>query len=301
MDKEKEIDRVTLAGSAVNITLTAFKFVAGIFGRSAAMMADAIHSLSDLLTDAIVLIFVHISNKPADRNHKYGHGKYETLATLIISVALLVIAGGIIFNACRMFVSWCKGTDIPEPGMLALWAAVVSIALKEIIYRYTIYKARKLGSQVLEANAWHHRSDALSSVGTLVGIGGAILLGERWTVLDPIASMVVGLMIVRLGWRLLKECIDDLMEAALPEEIEKEIYEIVNRYPDVSDLHNLRTRRVGNRYAIEFHIRMDGNISLNQAHSRAHYIERALRARFGENTHISVHVEPTKPFEKMPE
>ena len=301
MDKEKEIDRVTLVGSAVNIVLTVFKFVAGILGRSAAMVADAVHSLSDLLTDAIVLIFVHISNKPADSSHKYGHGKYETLATLIISVALLVVAGGIIYNAIVLLIGWFRGEDIPRPGMLALWAAALSIVLKELVYQYTVRKARKLGSQVLEANAWHHRSDALSSVGTLVGIGGAILLGSRWTILDPIASMAVGLMIIRLGWKLLKQCIDDLMEAALPPEIEKEIYDIVSRYPDVSDLHNLRTRRVGSRYAIEFHIRMDGNISLVQAHSRAHYIEQALRARFGQNTHIAVHVEPTKPFDKLPE
>ena len=173
--REKAIDRVTLAGSAVNVVLTVFKFVAGLLGRSAAMTADAVHSLSDLLTDAVVLIFVHISNKPADRDHEYGHGKFETLASSLVGVALLVVAGGIIYHAGASLAAWCRGADLPAPGMLALWAALASILLKETIYQYTWRQARKLGSPALEANAWHHRSDALSSVGALAGIGATFL------------------------------------------------------------------------------------------------------------------------------
>ena len=299
MDKEKAIVKVTLAGSAVNMALTLFKFAAGIIGRSAAMMADAVHSLSDLLTDAVVMIFVHISNKPADSKYDYGHGKFETLATSIIAVALMLVAGGIIFNACDVLIGWFKGEDIPKPGMLALWAAIASIVFKELTYQYTVRMGRKLGSEVLEANAWHHRSDALSSLGTLVGIGGAILFGERWTVLDPLASLVVGILIVILAWKMLRKCLGDLMEASLPLDVEKEILDIVQSFPDVSDPHNLRTRRIGSNYAIELHIRMDPEISLLEAHSRAHYIERALKERFGEGTHIAVHVEPVKPFKKL--
>ena len=298
-DREKAISRVTLAGSAVNVLLTVFKFVAGILGRSAAMTADAVHSLSDLLTDAVVLVFVHISSKPADRQHEYGHGKFETLATAFIGFALMAVAVGIVYHACINIWSWLYGTDLPAPGMLALWAALVSILLKELTYRYTAAKGRKLNSPALGANAWHHRSDALSSLGTLVGIGGAILLGHRWTVLDPLASLVVAFFIIRVAWKLLKQSLGELTEAALPEIVEKEILQIISSYPDVSDPHNLRTRRIGNHYAIEFHIRMDGNVSLIQAHSRAHYIEKALKERFGPDTHVTVHVEPTKPFPKF--
>lgn len=296
--REREIYKVTLAGSAVNVILTAFKFVAGILGRSSAMVADAIHSLSDLLTDAVVMVFVHISNKPADSKYDYGHGKFETLAQAIIGVALLVVAGGIFYDAAVHLMKWFGGENLPKPGMLALWAALASIILKELTYQYTRRAGKALHSPALEANAWHHRSDALSSLATLVGIGGAILLGDRWTVLDPVASILVTLFIVRVAWKLLKECFGDLLEASLPEEVEKEILDVISSFPDVSDPHNLRTRRIGSRYAIEFHIRMDGDIPLVKAHSRAHDIEKLLKEKFGDNTHIVVHVEPVKSIPK---
>ncbi len=296
--REREIYKVTLAGSAVNVILTAFKFVAGILGRSSAMVADAIHSLSDLLTDAVVMVFVHISSKPADSKYDYGHGKFETLAQAIIGVALLVVAGGIFYDAAVHLMKWFGGENLPKPGMLALWAALASIILKELTFQYTRRAEKALHSPALEANAWHHRSDALSSLATLIGIGGAILLGDRWTVLDPVASILVTLFIVRVAWKLLKECFGDLLEASLPEEVEKEILDVISSFPDVSDPHNLRTRRIGSRYAIEFHIRMDGDIPLVKAHSRAHDIEKLLKEKFGDNTHIVVHVEPVKSIPK---
>lgn len=295
MTREKEIYKVTLAGSVVNVVLTAFKFVAGILGHSAAMLADAVHSLSDLLTDLVVMVFVRISSKPADRRHDYGHGKYETLATALIGVALLIVAGGIIFHSAGSLVDWFRGEDLPKPGMLALWAALISILLKELTFQFTVRRGRKLRSSVVEANAWHHRSDALSSIGALVGIGGAILFGDRWTVLDPLASLIVGFFIVYAAWKLLKNCIDDLTEASLPDDVEKEILGIITSFPDVQDPHNLRTRRIGDHYAIEIHIRMDGNLPLVQAHDRTKDIEQALEARFGPETHVVVHVEPVKP------
>ena len=297
--REREIFKVTLAGSAVNVLLTGVKFAAGLLGHSAAMLADAVHSLSDLLTDAIVLLFVRISSKPADRDHAFGHGKFETLATSIIGAALLIVAGGIIFSSGKALLSWVDGAELPRPGTVALWAALLSILLKELTFQYTIRQGRKLDSPALKANAWHHRSDALSSIGALVGIGGAVLLGRRWTVLDPLASLVVAFFIIRVALRLLKQSIDELMEASLPEEVEQEILRLVNSFPDVSDPHNLRTRRIGSHYAIELHIRMDGDIPLVQAHARAHDIEERIKERFGPDTHITVHVEPVKPFPKF--
>ena len=297
--REREIFKVTLAGSAVNVLLTGVKFAAGLLGHSAAMLADAVHSLSDLLTDAIVLLFVRISSKPADRDHAFGHGKFETLATSIIGAALLIVAGDIIFSSGKALLIWLHGADLPRPGSVALWAALLSILLKELTFQYTIRQGRKLDSPALKANAWHHRSDALSSIGALVGIGGAVLLGRRWTVLDPLASLVVAFFIIRVALRLLKQSIDELMEASLPEEVEQEILRLVNSFPDVSDPHNLRTRRIGSHYAIELHIRMDGDIPLVQAHARAHDIEERIKERFGPDTHITVHVEPVKPFPKF--
>ncbi len=292
MNRSKEIYKVTLIGSIVNMVLLIFKFAAGIFGHSAAMIADAVHSLSDFVTDIIVLVFVHISNKPKDKSHDYGHGKYETLALTIIGLALLSVAIGIIYSGAVHIIAWINGDTLQSPGLLALWAALLSIVLKEGIYRYSMMKARQLQSQAVEANAWHHRSDALSSIGTTAGIAGAIFLGQRWAVLDPIASIIVGVFIIKVSVELLRNGIGDLMEQSLPEGIEQEILESVAALPDVAEPHDLRTRRIGNHYAIELHILMDGNITLNEAHEKASEVEQLLRDRYGENTHVAVHVEP---------
>ena len=292
MERNQEIYQVTLVGGVVNVVLLLFKFVAGIVGHSAAMVADAVHSLSDFVTDVIVLVFVHISGKPKDKSHDYGHGKYETLAMTLIGVALLIVAIGIIYHGAMEIVAWMNGEQLEAPGTLALWAALLSVLLKEGVYQYSMVKARQLNSQVVEANAWHHRSDALSSVGTAIGIGGAIFLGQRWTVLDPIASLVVGAFIVKVAVDLLHRGIDDLMEHSLPEDVEEEILRIVGELKGVVDPHDLRTRKIGNHYAIELHILMDGDITLREAHNKASEVEDLLRARYGEHTHVAVHVEP---------
>ena len=276
----------------MNVVLLVFKFVAGILGHSAAMVADAVHSLSDFVTDIIVLVFVHISGKPEDKSHDYGHGKYETLAMTIIGMALLVVAFGIVYSGMTKIVAWAGGEQLKAPGMLALWAALLSIVLKEAVYHYSMVKARQLSSQALEANAWHHRSDALSSIGTAIGIGGAILLGQRWTVLDPVASVIVGLFIVKVAIDLLRDGIGDLMEQSLPDEVENEMLQLVASVPGVVKPHELRTRRIGNHYAIELHILMDGDISLREAHEKASEVEDLLRHQYGDETHVAVHVEP---------
>ena len=294
MERNKEIYKVTLVGGAVNVVLLLFKFVAGIVGHSAAMVADAVHSLSDFVTDIIVLVFVRISGKPKDKSHDYGHGKYETLAMTIIGMALLAVAIGIVYSGLTKTIAWANGEQLEAPGTLALWAALLSILLKEGVYHYSMVKARQLNSQAVEANAWHHRSDALSSIGTAVGIGGAIFLGQRWTVLDPIASIIVGAFIVKVSFDLLRNGIGDLTEQSLPDQVEDEILSLVASLPGVVEPHDLRTRRLGNHYAIELHILMDGNITLSKAHDKASEVEDLLRQRYGENTHIAVHVEPTQ-------
>ena len=294
-ERNRQIYRITLIGGAVNVLLLTFKFVAGIKGHSAAMVADAVHSLSDFVTDVIVLVFVHISGKPQDKSHEYGHGKYETLAMTLIGMALLAVALGIVYGGILKIIAWLHGNPLQAPGMLALWAALLSVVLKEAVYHYSMVYARKLNSQAIEANAWHHRSDALSSMGTAVGIGGAIFLGQRWTVLDPLASVIVGLFIIKVAFFLLRDGIGDLMEHSLPDEVEKEILQLAGSIQGVEDPHDLHTRRIGNHYAIELHILMDGNITLCEAHDKASEVEDLLRQHYGEDTHIAVHVEPLTP------
>lgn len=292
--REKKIYRTTLAGSVVNLLLLVLKFVAGILANSAAMLADAVHSLSDFVTDIIVVVFVRISSKPQDEDHSYGHGKYETLATAIIGVLLMVVGAGILYNGAADVWMVINGGTLSQPGYLALAAALISILLKEALYQYTRMVGRTVQSSALEANAWHHRSDALSSIGTALGIGGAIFLGGSWSILDPIAAIVVSLFIIRVAYKLLNPCIDELLERSLPRETEQHILEIILATNEVTAPHHLRTRRIGNQIAIEVHVRMDGKTTLFHAHEVASGIEQRLRDEFGKNTHVGVHMEPIK-------
>lgn len=294
MDRQKETYRVTIAGSIINILLLAFKFAAGILGHSAAMIADAIHSLTDFVTDAIVLIFVRLGSKPTDHDHDYGHGKYETLASAIIGVSLLVVGMMICYSGVTKTYHAMCGEPLQQPGFIALAAAVASVVLKEWAYRFTVRVGRRCHSEAVVANAWHHRSDALSSVGTTVGIGGAIILGEKWAVLDPLTAIVVSFFIMKAAWSVLSKAVGELTDGSLPKETEDEIEKIVNEDKDVSVVHNLCTRRIGNRIAIEMHVRMPGETSLYVAHRHATEIEQRLKQRFGADTHISIHLEPVK-------
>lgn len=294
MDRQKETYRVTIAGSIINILLLAFKFAAGILGHSAAMIADAIHSLTDFVTDAIVLVFVRLGSKPTDRDHDYGHGKYETLASAIIGVSLLVVGMMICYSGVTKTYHAMCGEPLQQPGFIALAAAVASVVLKEWAYRFTVRVGRRCHSEAVVANAWHHRSDALSSVGTTVGIGGAIILGEKWAVLDPLTAIVVSLFIMKAAWSVLSKAVDELTDGSLPKETEDEIEKIVSEDNEVSVVHNLCTRRIGDRIAIEMHVRMPGETSLYEAHRHATEIENRLKQRFGTATHISIHLEPVK-------
>ena len=292
MERGKELTIVTLVGSIGNLVLLTFKFVAGIVGHSAAMTADAVHSLSDFLTDLIVLVFVRVGSMPQDASHDYGHGKFETLATLFIALALIGAAIGIIVSGALKFARWLQGETLEMPGMLALWAALLSIAVKEALYRYTATKGKALESPAVIANAWHHRSDALSSIGAAAGIGGALLLGQKWAVLDPLASIVVGGMLVKVAIDLLKSSAGELTDMSLPEETEREIEGIISSFPEVTEPHNLRTRRIGNRIAIEVHVRMRGDMPLREAHDIVTAIEHQIKARFGPATLVTIHMEP---------
>lgn len=292
-ERVKGIYRVTIVGSVVNLLLVVFKFVAGLLGSSSAMIADAVHSLSDFVTDIVVIVFVNISGKPEDEDHRYGHGKYETLATVIIALALFAVGVGILVDGVKDVAAVVNGAVLPAPSMIALIAAALSIVAKELLYRYTAHVGRKLDSQAVVANGWHHRSDAFSSIGVLVGIGGAMLLGEKWRVLDPLAAIVVSAFIIKVAVDLIKPCLDELLERSLPAEVEQEIEQIILSEEGVTSPHHLRTRRIGNRYAIEVHIRMDGNLTLSEAHRITTAVEQKLKSRYGSATHVGIHTEPT--------
>jgi cation diffusion facilitator family transporter len=292
MQREKEIRRITLWGAVMNIVLTAGKIVAGIFGRSAAMVADGIHSLSDLLSDAVVLVFTHISSKGKDKHHSFGHGKFETLATLIVSVILVVVGARLMANGVTSIIDVMNGNSIPVPGRIALWAAIVSIISKEILYHATIRTAKRANSPVVLANAWHHRSDALSSIGALAGIVGAMILGDRWTILDPIASCCISIAIIVVAVKMALPSLAELLETSLPDEIEKDIISISNSVPGVEDIHELKTRRNGISYIIDAHIVVNPHISVTEAHNIATDVENALRDKYGNETQINIHVEP---------
>lgn len=294
MERVKEIAKVTLKGSIVNLLLVCVKVAAGVAGHSAAMVSDAVHSLSDLLTDFVVLAFVRVSGRPKDASHDYGHGKFETMASLLIGIFLAAAAIGIVVSGAVKLSSWLQGEDIPAPGRMALWAALLSIAAKELLFRYTDAQGRKLDSPALRANAWHHRSDALSSIGAAIGIAGALLLGDRWTVLDPLASIVIGAMLVKVAWDMLGPSFGELTDSSLPAETEQEIIGMIQDIPGICEPHNLRTRRIGRLIAAEVHIRLDGNQSLSEAHEKASEVERRFKERFGRESHIIVHMEPLK-------
>ena len=290
--RKREIYRVTFVGLVVNLVLSLLKLAAGVVGRSGAMVADAVHSFSDLATDIVVIAFARISAKPRDTDHDYGHGKYETLATIIISIALGVVGAGILVNSIRGIRTVIDGGLLPRPGAVALVAAVVSILVKEILYRYTVRVGRRIDSPSVVANAWHHRSDALSSLGTLLGIGCAFFLGDKWRIADPIAALIVSVFIFKIAFDLIRTGLGELLEQSLPEEVEKEILGIVAANPRVREPHNLRTRRIGAAIAIEVHVRMDGKMTVEESHELTVDIEQRLRV--GEGTMIAIHVEPVK-------
>lgn len=299
MAREKKAAQVTWVGFFTNLLLSTAKIIAGVVGRSSAMIADGIHSLSDFITDFIVIIFIKISAKHEDSDHPYGHGKFETFATMLISFALFIVAIGIFYSGSVKIYEVLNGRVIERPTYLALIMAAVSIVVKEILYWYTIIVGRKIESPAIIANGWHHRSDAFSSIGTLIGISGAMFLGERWRILDPITSVIVGIFIIGVAYKLARPSIQELLEMSLPEEIEHSIEQKIQATPGVITFHHLRTRKNGNAFIIDMHIKVDPHSSIVEAHDIATHVENNLKTAFGKRTQINVHIEPYLPKEKQ--
>ena len=282
-NRTKDIQKITLWGAFCNIALTIVKFVAGILGGSTAMLADAVHSASDLVTDIIVIVFTRISGKGKDKGHDYGHGKFETLATVVVSLMLLVVGAEMIKSSYQQIRSAVEGNPLPAPEMIALWAAVISIISKEFLYQWTVKVGKRLSSPVVIANAWHHRT----------GIAGAIALGGEWTILDPLVGAVISIVIIVMAVKMSIPALAELTEASLPEKTEQKMLEIIRSVEGVRGVHELKTRLCGHYCIADFHIVVDPETTILESHETTVIIERKLREEFGEETQINIHVEPS--------
>lgn len=295
--REKRIQVVTLWGGVVNLILSIIKLIAGIVGCSSAMIADAIHSLSDLVSDVVVLIMVHIAGQGPDKNHANGHGKFETFASLIVAGLLFAVGIRLMMGGVEKIRFIVSGGEVAQPGLIALIAAIVSIVAKEGLYQWTHIVGQQVKSQVMEANAWHHRSDALSSIGSLIGIGGAMWLGGKWVMLDPLVCCVISVVIIVMSVKMLIPAAKELTEASLSEEEEDVIIGIIKNVKDVEDVHELKTRRSGPYVIISLHLVVDERMTVLQAHNITVEVENRLREALGQDTQISIHVEPDKEAE----
>ncbi len=284
--------KVIWIGFFSNLALTLLKLIAGILGRSAAMVADGIHSVSDIITDLVIAGSLKVAAKPSDGNHKYGHGKVETLATAFVGGVLFMVGAGILYSGAVKIIGHFGDSPLQRPGMIALYAAFLSIAVKEVLFRFTLIWGKRLDSTVLKANAWHHRSDVYSSLGTLLGIAGAIFLGQQWVVLDPIAAVIVSFFIFKVAIGIIREALLELIETSLPQKKEKEILEIACNIEGVYKPHDLKTRKIGSNIAIDLHIYVQQDLNIKEAHEITVCLEKKLRQHYGEDTYISVRTEP---------
>lgn len=297
MNREQTIQAVTIGGAVGNLVLAGFKLLAGILGKSSAMMADAIHSISDLISDVVVLVMVRISSKGVDKDHDYGHGKYETLATVIVAVILLIVGGELMLGGIDKVRTVINGDQLEQPGSIALWASLVSIAVKEFLYQWTARVGKRVNSPAMITNAWHHRTDALSSIGSAIGIGGAMLLGGKWVVLDPIVGCVISVFIIIIAIKMAMPALHELTEGSLPEDVENDIVAIIESTDGVENVHALKTRQNGPVIILSAHIVVDPNITVSEAHKITVDAETAVREKFGKETLISIHIEPDEEAE----
>ena len=299
MKAEKDINqlrnrvekRCTLVGMTSDVCLSALKIATGIIGHSSAILADGIHSIGDTVTDALVYAMVRLSGKGVDDRYRYGRGKYETLAAFLISVILMVVALGLMVDGVKdVWAAW-HGDTLERPHNIALIVGIIAVVAREGLYHYTRIKGRQTGSTALKAYAWHHRADALSTAATLLGVAGAMFLGESWRVLDPLAAIAVSVLILVLAYRMGRPAVEELLEVSLPQEEQEKITAIVNGTPGVKAFHNLRTRRNGSLRVVDIHIKVDGDLSVNESHDITRTIEHGLSEALGE-VMTNIHVEP---------
>ncbi|MBE0507114.1 MAG: cation transporter [Marinospirillum sp.] len=278
--------KVTLIGMVVNALNAAAKILVGFWANSNALIADGIHSLSDLLSDVLVLGATHFGRQKADKDHPYGHDRYETLATLLLGAILIAVAGALVWDSINRLLS---PGDLVVPGAIALLVAALSILSKEWIYYYTLRIANKINSKLLKANAWHHRTDSLSSIVVFVAVGGA-LLGYAW--LDQLAAVIVGLMVARVGIKLIWDSLKELVDTALPPEETQKIRAVAQSVDGVRDVHHLRTRTMGSRSLLDIHLQVAPHVSVSEGHEIGVWVARRLRDEFDHISDVTFHIDP---------
>ena len=293
----KIINKVAIVTIVVNLILSIGKFVAGIVGNSTAMVSDAVHSASDVLSTFIVLIGARIAVKSEDRDHNYGHDKFENIASVILAMMLFATALALGYAGIQSIISATKG-EFVKPSYIALVAAIVSIVVKEGMYWYTIYYAKKLDSQALKADAWHHRSDAFSSVASFVGILGAILGA---LVLEGIATLLIAVLIIKVSYDIVKVVIKQLTDHAAPEELVSKIYKTIDDDEDVKNIDVLKTRISGSIIYVDAEIAVDSSLNIVDAHAIAERVHDKIEQDFKEVRHIAIHVNPYFGEEKQEE
>lgn len=284
--RKKSMDKATWWGLIVNLVLSIAKLIVGFIGHSQALIADGLHSLSDLISDGLVLYATHHSNVEADEDHPYGHARYETFATIALGVLLITVALGIGFDAIHRMLDQ---SHLMVPATITLWIAGLSVLSKEMLYHYTVHVARKVKSKMLEANAWHHRSDAVSSIVVFVGITGAIL---GWPLLDSIAALIVAIMIARIGWELSHHSFQELVDTALEPDTLENIKNHISAIDGVLELHMLRSRRMGHNALVDVHILVNSKLSVSEGHQISEAVARDLIENFDEINDVTVHIDP---------
>ncbi len=288
MNERKLIRRVSLIGTLGNFLLVAVKLYAGLAGRSAAMVSDAVHSLSDVLASVVAWLGVRLSRRAADEGHPYGHERYECLASLALGVILLGTGLGMGWGGVEKLLAG-DSADLRVPGTVALVAAVVSILAKEAMFRYVRHCARVLNSSAFLADAWHHRSDALASVGSLLGIGGAML---GYPLLDSVACVAICLCILKVAADILRDALQKLLDSSCGKEMEEQLADFITGQRGVAALDELRSRRFGDRIYLDVEISVDGSLSLHDAHAIADALHDALEQRFPDIKHVMIHENP---------
>lgn len=287
-DETAVIRKLSLVGIIGNVFLSAFKFIAGIMGNSSAMVSDAVHSLSDVFATFIAFLGVRFGRREADASHPYGHERIESLAAIVLGLILLVTGVGIGWVGLEKILAG-NYESLPVPGMIALVAAIVSIAVKEGMFWYTRHWARVIRSSAFEADAWHHRSDAMSSIGALVGVGGSML---GYPVLDPIASVVICLFILKQGISIIYDALKKMLDTSCGEQFEKEVRQLVDAENQVERIDMLRTRMFGDKVYIDMEIAIDGSMQLTDAHAIAERVHDDIEHAFPKVKHVMIHVNP---------
>lgn len=290
--REEKAKKATIVSVIVNILLTVSKIAVGILGKSGAMLADGIHSLSDLVTDIIVFISIRISSKPADDDHNYGHGKFETVATFIVSIALFLAGFNILSNGVTNIYHFIRGGILVKPSSIVLYIAILSILSKEILFRYTMIVGKRITSDAVIANAYHHRSDVLSSIGVLISALIITIFGDRYAFFDSIAEIVVSIFIFNVAVKLIKPSLNQLTDSSMSTENINKVKEVFDKNPAVLSYHHLRTRKIGNQHAIDIHILVKDSLNVNEAHDITVDLELVIKEILGMDTFISIHVEP---------